>query len=247
MQAGHHMTSPVIAVRPETPLDQAVRLMVENRISGLPVLDAAGHAVGILTEGDLLRRAETGTEGPRPGWFASLFRPGHLADDYVRTHGRRVSEVMTPDPVTVAQDATLESVAQLMLSKHIKRLPVTRDGVVVGVISRADLVKLLAARLSARAEGGDDATIANAIHAELKRQSWVPLRSISVSVNQGMVALDGVVFDDRQRQAIAVAAENVAGVKTVENRLIVVEPNTGIVMVDPLAEASEAKATQDKP
>ena len=247
MQAGHHMTSPIIAVRPETPLDQAVRLMVENRISGLPVLDAAGHAVGILTEGDLLRRAETGTEGPRPGWFASLFRPGHLADDYVRTHGRRVSEVMTPDPVTVAQDATLESVAQLMLSKHIKRLPVTRDGVVAGVISRADLVKLLAARLSARAEGGDDATIANAIHAELKRQSWVPLRSISVSVNQGMVALDGVVFDDRQRQAIAVAAENVAGVKTVENRLIVVEPNTGIVMVDPLAEASEAKATQDKP
>ncbi|MGC8475767.1 MAG: CBS domain-containing protein [Acetobacteraceae bacterium] len=237
MQAGAHMTSGVIAVRPETPLDQAVRLMVENRISGLPVLDPAGHPVGILTEGDLLRRAETGTTGPRPGWFASLFRPGHLADDYVRTHGRRVAEVMTPDPVTVAEDASLETVAQLMLTRHIKRLPVTREGVVVGVISRADLVKLLAVRLSARAEGGDDATIAAAIQAELKRQSWVPLRSISVSVNQGTVALDGVVFDDRQRQAIAVAAENVAGVKAVENRLIVVEPNTGIVMVDPLADA----------
>ena len=240
MQAGAFMTAQVIAVRPEAPLEQAVRLMVENRISGLPVLDAAGRAVGVLTEGDLLRRAETGTQGPHASWFDTLFRPGHLADDYVRTHGRRVAEVMTPDPLTVTETTELEDVAHLMRTKRVKRLPVTRAGVVVGIISRADLVKLLAQKLDQAGVTADDASIRTAIDAELKRQSWAPLRSISVSVADGAVALDGVVFDERQRQAIAVAAENAAGVKSVDNRLIVVEPNTGIVMVDPLAETEGA-------
>ncbi len=240
MQAGAFMTAQVIAVRPEAPLEQAVRLMVENRISGLPVLDAAGRAVGVLTEGDLLRRAETGTQGPRAGWFETLFRPGHLADDYVRTHGRRVAEVMTPEPLTVTETTELADVVQLMRTKRVKRLPVTRAGVVVGIISRADLVKLLARKLDQAGVAADDASIRTAIDAELKRQSWAPLRSISVSVADGAVALDGVVFDERQRQAIAVAAENAAGVKSVDNRLIVVEPNTGIVMVDPLAETEGA-------
>ncbi len=242
MQAGEIMTKSVIAVRPEAPLDQAVRLMIENRISGLAVLDAAGRAAGVLTEGDLLRRVETGTEGKRPGWFETIFAPGRLADDYVRTHGRRVEEVMTPEVLTVEETTPLDEVARIMRSKHVKRLPVTRAGLVVGIISRADLVKVLAQKLEAAAEAGDDGAIRGAIEAELKRQSWVPLRSISISVAAGAVAIDGVVFDERQRQAIAVAAENAAGVKSVDNRLIVVEPNTGIVMVDPLAEAEEAKA-----
>jgi len=207
-------------------------------------LSSAGRAVGILTEGDLLRRVETGTEGKRPGWFETIFAPGRLADDYVRTHGRRVSEVMTPDVLTVEEATPLGDVAQTMRAKKVIRLPVTRDGVVVGIIRRADLVKILGDRLEAAAETGDDASIREAIMAELKRQSWVPLRSISVSVIQGAVAIDGVVFDERQRQAIGVAAENAAGAKSVDNRLIVVEPNTGIVMVDPLVEAEQAAAEQ---
>lgn len=246
MQAGDIMTCSVVAVRPEAPLEQAVRLMIENRVSGLPVLDASGRAVGVLTEGDLLRRAETGTEGKRPGWLEIIFAPGRLADDYVRTHGRRVSEVMTPEVLTVEEATPLDEVAHTMRAKRVKRLPVTRGGVVVGIISRADLVKVLAAKLEAAVETGDDASIRSAIEAELKRQSWVPLRSISISVSQGAVALDGVVFDERQRQAIGVAAENAAGVKSVDNRLIVVEPNTGIVMVDPLAEAEQAAAEQGR-
>jgi CBS domain-containing protein len=244
MKAGDIMTRGVIAVRGEAPLAQAVRLMIDNRISGLPVLDAAGRAVGVLTEGDLLRRAETGTEGKRPGWLEIIFVPGRLADDYIRTHGRRVSEVMTPDVLTVDEATPLDEVAHTMRNKRVKRLPVTRDGVVVGIISRADLVKVLAEKLEVAAETGDDATVRDLILAELRRESWVPLRSITVSVTDGVVALDGVVFDERQRQAIGVAAENVAGVKALDNRLIVVEPNTGIVMVDPLAEAEQAAAAK---
>ncbi|MGH7044137.1 MAG: CBS domain-containing protein [Acetobacteraceae bacterium] len=239
MNAGDIMSRTVIAVRAEAPLEQAVRLMIDNRISGLPVLDAAGHAVGILTEGDLLRRVETGTEAKRPSWFEVIFAPGRLADDYVHTHGRRTSEVMTPDVLTVEDTAALDEVAYLMHSKRVKRLPVTRGGVVVGIVSRADLMKVLAEKLAAAKETGDDATIRAAIMAELKRQSWVPLRSITLSVENGAAAIDGVVFDERQRQAVGVVVENGAGVKSVDNRLIVVEPNTGIVMVDPLSDAGQ--------
>jgi CBS domain-containing protein len=242
MQAGDIMTRTIVAVREEAPLAHALRLLIDNRVSGLPVLDAAGHAVGILTEGDLLQRFEIGTEGKPAGWLASIFAPGRLADEYIRTHGRRVGEVMTPDVLTVEEATPLDDVVQTMTSRKVKRLPVTRDGVVVGIVSRADLIRLLADRLEAGAETGDDASIRAAILAELKRQSWVPLRSITVSVAGGAVALDGVVFDERQRQAIGVAAENAGGVSSVDNRLIVVEPNTGIVMVDPLAEADEAAA-----
>jgi len=247
MNAGDIMSRSLLAVREEAPLEQAVRLMIDNRISGLPVLDAAGRAVGILTEGDLLRRVETGTEGKRPGWLEMIFAPGRLADDYIRTHGRRVAEVMTPDVLTVDAAAPLDEVAHTMRSKRVKRLPVTRGGLVVGIVSRADLVKVLAEKLEAATETADDATIRAVIMAELKRQSWVPLRSITVSVSGGAVAIDGVVFDERQRQAIGVAAENAAGAKSVDNRLIVVEPNTGIVMVDPLAEAEQAAAERPTP
>ena len=240
MQAGDIMTRGVVAVRPEAPLEQALRLMIENRVSGLPVLDAAGRAVGVLTEGDLLRRVETGTEGKRPGWLEIIFAPGRLADDYVRTHGRRVSEVMTPEVLTIEETTPLAEVAHTMRNKRVKRLPVTRAGVVVGIVSRADLVKVLATKLETATESGDDASIRAGIEAELKRQSWVPLRSITVSVSAGAVGIDGVVFDERQRQAIAVAAENTPGVHAVDNRLIVVEPNTGIVMVDPLADQEAA-------
>ena len=147
---------------------------------------------------------------------------------------------MTPEVLTIEETTPLAEVAHTMRNKRVKRLPVTRAGVVVGIVSRADLVKVLATKLETATESGDDASIRAGIEAELKRQSWVPLRSITVSVSAGAVGIDGVVFDERQRQAIAVAAENTPGVHAVDNRLIVVEPNTGIVMVDPLADQEAA-------
>ncbi len=120
-----------------------------------------------------------------------------------------------------------------MRTRRIKRLPVTRDGVVVGVVSRADLIGALAKELDMPAASAGDATIRDALLAELEREPWVPRRSISIAVTDGVVELDGVVFDVRERDALRVAAENVPGVRRVENRLVCVEPNSGMLMVGP--------------
>jgi CBS domain-containing protein len=244
MNAADVMSSTVIAISQDAPLSQAARLMIDNHISGLPVLDPAGHPVGVLTEGDLLQRIETGTAGKAPGWLSVIFTPGRLASSYVQTHGRRVSDVMTPDPITIDEATPLAEVSELMRTRRVKRLPVTRDGKVVGIVSRADLVHALAKELDTPAASASDAVIRNAILAELASQPWAPRRSFTIAVEDGVVDLDGVVFDVRERDAIRVAAENVPGVKQVENRLVVVEPNTGMLMVGP--EDEETRRNTDE-
>lgn len=237
MNAADLMTPTVIAIRPEAPLSQAVRLMIDNRVSGLPVLDEAGQPVGMLTEGDLLCRAETGTEGKRPGWFGVIFTPGRLAGDYVLTHGRQVADVMTPDVISVEETTPIEDVVELMRRRRVKRVPVTRGGIVVGILSRADMLHALAKRLDAPPQEAGDATIRDTILAELARQPWAPRRTVTIDVQDGVVQIDGVVFDVRERDAFRVAAENAPGVKRVENRLVCVEPNTGTLMAGPDDEA----------
>ena len=239
MNAAEIMSKTVVAVSVEASLAQAVRLMIDSRVSGVPVLDAQGHAVGMLTEGDLLRRAETGTEGPAPGWFARLLMPGHLAGQYVQTHGRQVRAIMTPNVVTVEEDAPLEKVVLLLQRHRIKRIPVERDGKVVGIVSRADLVRALAQSLVAATESPGDAAIAERIRAELRRQPWAPARAIAVAVESGVVSLDGCVFDAREREAARVLAENTPGVQAVRNRLVMVEPTTGMVIAVPEDEEGE--------
>jgi len=239
VNAAEIMSKTVVAVSPEASLAQAVRLMIDSRVSGVPVLDAQGHAVGMLTEGDLLRRAETGTEGPAPSWFARLLMPGHLAGQYVQTHGRQVRELMTPDVVTVEEDAPLEKVVLLLQRRRIKRIPVERDGKVVGIVSRADLVRALAKFLFAATDSPGDAAIAEHIRTELRRQPWAPARAIAVAVESGMVSLDGCVFDPRERDAARVLAENTPGVQAVRNRLVCVEPTTGMVIAHPKDEGRE--------
>jgi len=233
MNAADVMSRNVIGISADAPLSQAVRLMIDRRISGLPVLDAAGRPIGMLTEGDLLRRVETGTEGRRAGWLSIIFAPGRLAGDYVHTHGRHVADVMTPDVVTVSETTSLSELSELMRTRRIKRVPVTRDEVVVGVVSRADLITALAKELDTPAASAGDATIRAAVLAELARQPWAPRRSVTIAVTDGVVEIDGVVFDVRERDALRVAAENVPGVKRVENRLVCVEPNSGILIAGP--------------
>jgi CBS domain-containing protein len=233
MNAADVMSSTVIGISQDAPLSQAVRLMMDNHISGLPVLDQTGRAVGVLTEGDLLQRVETGTAGKAAGWLTTIFAPGRLAGAYVQTHGRRVSDVMTLDPITIEETTSLADVSELMRTRRVKRLPVTRDGKVVGIISRADLVHALARELDAPGASASDIAIRNAILAELASQPWAPRRSFTIAVEDGVVDLDGVVFDVRERDAIRVAAENVPGVNRVDNRLVCVEPNTGMLMVGP--------------
>ena len=138
------MTSPVISVAPDSTVSEAVRIMLQRHISGLPVIEKGGELVGIVTEGDFLRRAETGTQRRRPRWLEYLVGPGRLADEYTRSHGRKVYEIMTFGALTVTEDTPLDEVVRLMEKRRIKRLPVVRGTAVVGIVSRANLVHALA-------------------------------------------------------------------------------------------------------
>lgn len=229
MNAADLMSQPVVAIGPDAPLGRAIRPMVAHRISGLPVLDAEGYIVGILTEGDLMRRIEIGTEADPTGWIASFFTPARLAGRYVHTHGRRVAELMTRDVRSVAEDTPIADVVELMEHHRIKRLPVLRGEKLVGVVSCADLVRTIGEQLAAPAATADDATIHEQILAELAQKPWVSTRTIGVAVVDGTAELDGSVLDTRERDAIVVVAENVSGVKRVENRIVCIEPLSGAI------------------
>jgi CBS domain-containing protein len=231
MKAADVMTTHVISVAPDESILKCVRLMLEYRISGLPVVDDKGSLVGIVTEGDFLRRAETGTERKRPRWLEFFTGPGRLAGEYVQSHGRKVGEVMTRDPITIAEDTPVVEAVRLMEERRIKRLPVLRAGKVVGIVSRANLLHALAAvGREAAPSQKDDQTIRARILADLAKQPWAPRDLIDVTVRNGAVELWGVVTADHQREAAAVVAENVPGVKNVANHLAWIEPTSGMVL-----------------
>lgn len=225
MKAADIMTVGAATVRPDATVGEAARIMLQYRISGLPVVDESGSLVGIITEGDFLRRAETGTERRRPRWLEVLLGPGRLAAEYAHTHGQRVDEVMTRDVVTVTVDTPVEDIVGLMERHGIKRLPVVDGGKVVGIVSRANLLRMLA-RLAEQAPpvSADDREIRERIMAELDRLEWAPRAAISIAVDKGVVHLWGTTFDERERQALRVVAENVPGVRRVEDHLVVAEP-----------------------
>lgn len=234
MQAQDVMTQNVISVSPDDTIARAIRLMLQERISGLPVIDGVGRLVGIVTEGDFLRRTETATERKRPRWLELLMGPGRLADEYVHTHGRKVSEVMTADPVTVSEDAPLETVVALMEKKRVKRIPVMRGDKVIGVVSRANLLHALA-RLAAEAAPtkATDTTIREQLLKELAKENWAPIGALEVIVRNGIVDLWGTIMDERERQALIVAAENVPGVKLVNDHVAWVDATSGMVFLPP--------------
>jgi CBS domain-containing protein len=231
MKAADFMSARVISVTPDASVLECVRLMLQHRISGLPVIDAAGSLVGVVTEGDFLRRVEAGTERKRPRWLEFLTGPARLADEYVQSHGRKVSDVMTREPITIREDTPVEEVVRLMEARRIKRLPVMRGSQVVGIVSRANLLHALASlgRDVAPAPKNDQAIRAR-ILAELAKQPWAPRNLIDVTVRDGVVELWGVVTADHQREAAAVVAENVRGVKVVKNHIAWIEPTSGMVL-----------------
>jgi len=234
MNAVDVMTRDILSVRPDATIAEAIKLMLDNRISGLPVIDEAGRLVGILTEGDLLRRGETGTERHRPRWLEILMGPGRLAEEYVRTHGRKIREVMTRDPVCVRPDTTLKEIVELMERSRIKRVPVLDGDVPVGILSRADLLRGLASALEGMpAAAASDEEIRERILAELGRAAWVPRDGIAITVENGVVDLNGVILDEHERAALRVAAENVPGVRAVEDHLVWVEPVSGTIIDAP--------------
>ena len=245
MNASDVMTREILSVGPDTTVAEAIRTMLDNRISGLPVIDEAGRLVGILTEGDLMRRGETGTERQRPRWLEILMGPGRLAGEYVRTYGRKVDGIMTRDVVSVTPDTPLKEVVELMERRRIKRMPVLDGDVLVGILSRADLLRALLGALEEKpARVTSDEEIRDRILAELARAAWVPRDGVTITVENGVVDLNGVILDEKERGALRVAAENAPGVRAVEDHLVWVEPVSGTVIDAPRdARSSEERAT----
>ena len=214
---------------------EAAALMVERRISGVPVVDGDRQVVGMLTEGDLLHREETGTGGHRRSRFMQfILGNGRAASDYVQSHTRKVSDLMATDVVSVTEDTSLADVVDLLEQHHIRRVPVLRDGVLVGVVSRHDLMRMIALSLRAVEVGGTDAEIERRLKRELEAQPWSVACNIAISVDRGTVRLDGMIYSEQVRHALVVAAENAAPPgAVVEDRLIWCEPNSGLVLAGP--------------
>jgi CBS domain-containing protein len=242
MQVKDIMTRNVISVDTKESVLNAARLMLQNRISGLPVIDAAGKLVGIVTEGDFLRRSEIGTQRHRSKWLELLVGPGRVAAEYVRASGRKVDEIMTPDPLSVTENDSLETVVELMEGHRVKRLPVVRGGQTVGIVSRANLMHALVnfTRDVGHASG-DDSAIRDRILAALGKEHWAS--PVNVAVKNGVAELRGVIMDDRERQALIVATENVSGVKVVHDHLVWVEPMSAMAFPSPEDEAKERAET----
>jgi len=233
MRVRDAMSRGIFGVRETVSLADAVETMLRAGVSALCVFDERKALVGILSEGDLLRRGELGTEKRRPRWLESLLSGGRLAQAYAHEHGRKVAEVMTRDVVTIDEEAPLAEAVDLMLARRVKRLPVVRGGSVIGVVSRSDLLRRLYVELRRDPEPRSDAEICAAIEAEIDARGWAPRTSIRVAAKSGEVTLDGTIADERLREGLRVIAENVPGVKAVRDKMAWVEPNSGLLMEGP--------------
>ena len=231
MKAEDVMTRDVISIDPDSTVLQAARLMLQHHISGLPVIDKSGNLVGVLSEGDFLRRRETRTEKRRSRWLEFLMGPGRIAAEYSHSHGRRVSEVMTREVHNVDVSTPIEEIVDVMERYRIKRVPVLCGGLVVGIVTRSNLMHAMVslARV-AQPAATDDAGIRTQMLAEMQKEEWAPAASVNVVVHDGVVELWGVIVDERQRQALKVAAENIPGVKAVKDHLAWVEPTSGVTI-----------------
>ena len=230
MNAGDVMTRPAATLRDDAPLGDAIELMLERDVSGLPVVDGFGRLVGMLTEGDLLRRVEVGTDAHhRSGWWDFLRNPAADAGEYVRTHSRAVGDVMTRNPVSVTEGTPLDDVVELMEKKRIKRLPVLRDDEIVGIVSRSDLLRAVGSLLgSLNAEASDDTAMLGRLRTELKQQPWFPAHGVSLSVKGSVITLGGTVRDERMHAAIRVAAQNIPGSAGIEDGIVVMNPGDAL-------------------
>jgi CBS-domain-containing membrane protein len=218
MRARQIMTRQVITIGPETSIVEAADTMLQYHISGLPVVDTAGKLVGIVSDGDFIRRAEIGTQRKRGRWLQLLVGKGQTASEYVRERGRKVKEIMTPNPVTVAEDTPLEDIVRIIERHNVKRLPVVRGDQLVGIVTGSNLLQSVAALARDIPDPtADDDHIRGAIIKAIEGTNWSPI--FNVIVRNGIAHLSGIITDERCRQAAIVATENVPGVRQVHDEL----------------------------
>jgi CBS domain-containing protein len=233
MQAQDIMARDVLTVMPKTRIDVALDLMLQRKVSGLPVLNEDGKVVGIITEGDMLRRQETGTSNRhRSRLLSFLIGPGKEAEEFVHANSREVADLMTADVVSVTESTPLDEVVTVMEKQRIRRVPVVRGNKLVGIISRADLLRALLLKLQGEREvAATDATIEKTLLASLAGLSWSAASNVGVTVKDGIVTLNGFVYDERARSALRVAAENTDGVKGVVDQLVWIDLTTGMTVM----------------
>ncbi|EWH02580.1 CBS domain-containing protein [Halomonas sp. BC04] len=218
MQAADVMTPNVITVSPDADVREIAQLLLDNNISALPVVDADEKVLGIVSEGDLMRRVENDTDR-RKSWWLQLLE-GNNPSEYIKTHARKAREIMTRDPVTIGEDESLRQIAKLLEKHHIKRVPVVRDGRLVGIVSRANLLRGFShQKADAEAVSVDDREIRDAILKEIEDITGVWVDRINIIVADGAVQAWGLVENQEERMAVQVAIENTPGVKSVENNI----------------------------
>ena len=240
MKAADIMTRKVVSVAPDTLVHVVAETMIEHHISGVPVVDAGRRVIGILTEGDLVRRSEIGTERRRPWWLELLTDESGRAADYVKSRGLRAGDVMTRSVISITPRTPLREIADMMEKWTIKRVPVVSGGKLVGIVSRHDLLRAIAkakpkaaAAKRGAAKGGDaksgrpkigDTSIRDYLRRQTENESWTEAATVNFVVEKGTVELFGAVRSEAQREALRIMAESAPGVRAVKNRLMVL-PN----------------------
>jgi CBS domain-containing protein len=220
MKAADIMVKDVVTVGPEAPVMDVAALMLERRISGLPVVDGGGRVLGIVSEGDLIRRPEIDTDRVKLGWLRLLLTDDEArARDFVKHHGRTAREVMTKPAHSVPPETPLGEVVQLMERHHVKRLPVIERGKLVGLVTRTDLLRALVSRPAAAPVALKDEELRARIDAMLREEDWASSATVHVQVENGVALLWGTVESKEQREALIVAVRGVPGVKDVQPHL----------------------------
>lgn len=221
MKAMDVMVREVVTVKPDDAVADAIKLLIARDVSALPVVDDGGHVVGVISEADLIHREEIGTEKHRPWWLEALTPASILAEDYAKSHGRRVSEIMSTTVVSATEETPLGEIATLLEKRRIKRVPILRDGKLVGVVSRSNLIQALAsAQEQAAAAGDNDRKIRAEILDRLGNQDWTDFGSRNVIVSDGVVHLWGLVGSAEEHKALLALAEDVPGVIRVSDETI---------------------------
>lgn len=221
MNAQDVMVSPVVTIGENATVQEVAKLLIDQRVSAVPVLDAAGKLAGIVTESDLMRRAEVGTERHYSWWLSMLADSRTLAADYVKSHAVSVKDVMTRSVKTAAPDTPLHQIAELFEKNHIKRVPIVNGkGELVGIVSRSNIIQAVASVRPRLEISLPDAAIRGRLLDELKKQPWTQVHKLNITVSGGVVELWGFVENDQEREAIKVAAEAIPGVNAVNDHLL---------------------------
>jgi CBS-domain-containing membrane protein len=223
LTAADVMTTAVITVKPEMPIHEIAKLLCDHHISGVPVIGDEQRLLGIVSEGDLIGHAQLAGEQRRSWWQTFLNDPMVLARHYAKSHGRTAADVMTKDVVTVLETTSVADTARALERHRIKRVPVLRDGKLAGIVTRSNLLQVLATANVSKPMNVADRIIRQQLSDELKAQPWAHLLAKNIVVENGIVHLFGIVPSNEERHALRLAAENQVGVKAVEDHLSMVQ------------------------